>query len=98
MPEPGVSLTVTNNNWLDVNVYAIRGSTRVRIGHVTGNGIAQLRIPRHLVVAGQVRLMADPIGSNDRYISEPISLDPDQRLQLNVAPAMSMSSYAVRIR
>ena len=97
-PEPGISLTVANQNWLDVTVYAIRGATRIRIGQVTGNGTAQLRIPRHLLVAGQVRLMADPIGSNELYISEPISVDPDQRLQLTVAPAVNMSSYAVRIR
>ena len=98
MPEPGISLTVANQNWLDVTVYALRGASRVRIGQVTGNGTAQLSIPRNLIVAGQLRLMADPVGSNERYISDPISVDPDQRVQLTVAPAMAMSSYAVRVR
>jgi hypothetical protein len=93
-----ISLTVTNQNWLDVVVYAIRGMTRVRIGNVTGNMSAQLKIPESLIVAGQVQLMADPIGSTERYVSDPINVAPDERVQLTVAPALKMSSYAVLIR
>ena len=97
-PSQDVYLSVDNQNWLDVSIYALRGTSRTRIGQVTGNGSAQLRIPSTAIVAGQVRLMADAIGSNERFVTDVISVDPDQRVQLLVAPTMRMSSYALAHR
>ena len=93
-----VSLTVTNQNWLDVDVFAIRGSTRYRLGAVSGNSSATLRIPSSLIARGELQLMADPVGSNDVYVSDLIPVAPDQALQLTVAPRMRMSTYAVWTR
>ena len=98
MTASSIGVSVTNDNWLDVVVYAVRGSMRVRIGEVIGNSTAQLKIPRNLVVANEVRLMVDPIGSTERFLSEPIFVDLDQRVQLTVAPAVAMSSFAVYAR
>lgn len=98
MAASSIAVTVTNDNWLDVVVYAVRGSMRVRIGEVTGNSSSQLRIPASVVVANEVRLLVDPIGSTETYLSDPINVDTDQRVQLTVAPAVQMSSYAVRMR
>ena len=93
-----VLLTVTNQNWLDVDVFAIRGTARYRLGAVGGNSSATLRIPANLVAHGDLRLMADPVGSNDVYVSDVIPVAPDQSLQLTVAPRMRMSTYAVWTR
>jgi hypothetical protein len=97
-PSRDVYLTVDNQNWLDVSIYALRGVSRTRIGQVTGNGSARLRIPSSVIVGGQVRLLADAIGSNEQFVTDVIAVDPDQGVQLMVAPAMRMSSYAVRRR
>lgn len=93
-----ISLTVTNQNWLDVDIFAVRGGSRYRLGAVGGNSSATLRIPAAAMVRGEVQLMADPIGSNDVYMTEVISIAPDEQLQLTVAPRMRMSSYAVWVR
>jgi hypothetical protein len=93
-----ISLTVTNQNWLDVDIFAVRGSSRYRLGAVGGNSSATLRIPPGAIVRGEVQLMADPIGSNEIYVSDVISVAPDVTLQLTVAPRMRMSSYAVWVR
>lgn len=93
-----VSLSVTNQNWLDVDVFVIRGTTRYRLGAVGGNSSAMLRIPSSLIARGEVQLMADPVGSNDVYVSDLIPVAPDQSLQLTVAPRMRMSTYAVWMR
>lgn len=93
-----ISLSVTNQNWLDVDVFVLNGNTRYRIGQVGGNGSATLSIPSSLVVNGQVQLLADPIGSNDIYTSDMITVAPDEKVQLTVAPRMRMSSFAVWIR
>jgi len=94
---PPILLTVTNQNWLDVDVFALRGSTRYRLGAVGGNSSATLRIPSSLAARGEVQLMADPVGSNDVYVSDLIQIAPDQGLQLTLAPRMRMSTYAVFI-
>ena len=94
-PSRDVYVTVENQNWLDVSIYALRGSSRMRIGQVTGNGSASLRVPAGVIVAGQIRLMADAIGSNERFVTDVITVNPDQRVQLTRAPAMRMSSYAL---
>ena len=93
-----ISLTVTNQNWLDVNVFVVEGNSRFRVGQVGGNGSAMLSIPSSLVVNGQVRLLADPIGSSDTYMTDMISVAPDEKVQLTVAPRMRMSSFAVWTR
>lgn len=98
LEEQPISLAVTNENWLDVNVFVVRGDGRYRIGEVTGNTSATLTIPSSLIIHGEVQLMADPVGSDDRYVTETISVSPNEAVQLTVAPRMRMSSYAVRNR
>jgi len=93
-----ISLSVTNQNWLDVDVFVLSGDSRFRIGQVTGNGSATLKIPASFVVNGQVKLMADPIVSHDVFTTDMISVAPDETVQLTVAPRMRMSSFAVWVR
>ena len=94
-PERDYSLSVTNHNWLDVAVFVVRGGTRFRLGDVTGNSSARLKIPGRLIVAGEVQFLADPIGSDEYYLTGPIMVTSDEDVQLTVAPAVRMSSYAV---
>lgn len=90
-----IELTVKNDNWLDVHVFAIRGGSRFRLGEVGGNTTARLRIPTSLIVSGMVQLMVDPIGMDDTYLTDAMLVASDQRVQLMVAPRMRMSTYAV---
>jgi hypothetical protein len=87
-------LTVTNENWLDVAIYVVRGDDRFRIGEAVGNTTARLRIPGSYIIGWTVQLMADPVGSSDTYVTDVISVAPGEHLQLTVAPRMRMSSYA----
>ncbi|HEX5077376.1 MAG TPA: hypothetical protein VFW03_29455 [Gemmatimonadaceae bacterium] len=93
-----ISLTVTNQNWLDVDVFVLHGGSRYRLGQVGGSGSATLSIPSGFITNGQVQLMADPIGSNDVFITDQISVAPDEKVELTVAPRMRMSSFAVWTR
>lgn len=93
-----LSLTVTNENWLDMAIYVVRGDSRFRIGEAVGNTTARLRIPGSYIVGWTVQLMADPVGSTDTYTTDAIPVAPGEHLQLTVAPRMRMSSYAVWVR
>jgi len=90
-----ISLSVTNQNWLVVDVFVVNGTSRFRLGEVGGNGSATLSIPVSLLVNGQVQLLADPVGSNDIFVTDLFTVAPDEQVQLTVAPRMRMSSFAV---
>ena len=93
-----ISLEVTNENYLDVDVFVVRGTSRYRVGTVGGNGSATLSIPGNVIVHGELQLLADPIGSSEVYVTDRISVAPDQVVQLTVASRVRMSSYAVWTR
>ena len=86
---------ITNNGWLDVNVYASRGGSRHRLGMVTGQNTQVFRLPRNLVDARGVRLVIDPIGSPHGYETDLIAVSPGQQIDLVVQQRISMSHYSV---
>lgn len=86
---------VTNNGWLDVTVYALRGASRQRLGTVTGQNTQVFRLPRNLVDARGVQLYVDPIGSPHGYRTDLIAVAPGQQIDLVVQQRISMSHYSV---
>src|SRR5688500_4518844 len=79
------TVQVQNNNWSDMVVYLVQGSSRTRLGMVTSMGSETFRIPRSALGAtGQVRLFADPIGSRVGYMTDPLNVRAGQRVALEV--------------
>lgn len=93
-PEP-VEVTVNNSNYLDVDVFAVRGTSRSRIGSVTGLSSATFLLPVHYAADGNLQLLVDPIGSNATYLTDKIAVNPGQHVELTVTAVLRMSSYAV---
>lgn len=86
---PGAETTVRvrNQGFLDRVIYLVAGSQRIRLGQVTGNSTAVLRIPQQYVFgASQMRFIADPIGSNVAPISESITVIPGDEVILTIPP------------
>lgn len=85
--EPGERTTVQveNRSWSAVNVYAVRGSQRIRLGTVQAVTTQVLTIPR-TVVAGvtSIRFLIDPIGSNRTPISQEVTVREGDRVVLYV--------------
>ena len=93
-PEP-VVVIVTNSNYLDVDVFAVRGTSRSRVGSVTGLSSATFSLPAHYAPDGNLQLLVDPIGSNATYLTDKIAMGPGQHIELTVAAILRMSSYSV---
>jgi len=93
-PEP-VELTVNNSNYLDVDVFAVRGTSRARIGSVTGLSSATFLVPVHHAADGNLQLLVDPIGSNATYMTDKIAVSPGQHVELMVTAILRMSTYSV---
>jgi len=86
---------VNNSNYMDVDVFAVRGTTRARVGSVTGLSSATFRVPTHYAPDGSLQLLVDPIGSNATYVTDKIAVGPGQHLELTIAAILRMSSYSV---
>jgi hypothetical protein len=88
-PRAATYVRVENQSWLDVNVYAVFGGTRRRIGMVNGNSTQSLRIPNDVIGIGRsLAFLVDPVGSSHvgTTISE-IYVRPGQEgLTLTVPP------------
>ena len=90
-PRAATYVRVENQSWLDVNVYAVYGGTRRRLGLVNGNSTQLLRIPNDVIGIGRsLAFLADPVGSSrvGTTITE-IYVTPGQEgLSLTIPPQL----------
>ena len=90
------TLMVENNKWLDVNVFAVRNGTRHRLGTVTSMQTQRFRLPTWVTVgAAELRLLIDPVGSEQTHLTEPIVVTHGSRIVFKVADYMPLSAYSV---
>jgi len=97
-PPERVAVTVKNSNWMDMDVFAVRGGTRARVGSVTGLTTATFRVPANFAPDGILQFMVDPIGSDATYVTDKIVVSPGQRVELTIGTVLRMSTFAVWTR
>ena len=89
------AVSVKNDNWLDVTIFAVRGGARTRLGFVTGMSRGTFPVPSDFAPDGTLQLMVDPVGSSATYVTDKIVVNSGQRVELTVATVLRMSSFAV---
>jgi hypothetical protein len=90
VPVPSASVFVQNRAFIDVDVFALYGGTRARLGTVTANGTGTFRIPPGIVGEGrELAFLVDPIGSNRQGTSFNIYVRPGERITLTVPPSIA---------
>ena len=88
-PQPSASVTVNNRAFIDVDVFALNGTLRTRLGTVTASGSGTFRIPPTVVGTGrELRFLVDPIGSQRQGVSFNIYVRPGERVTLTVPPSI----------
>lgn len=87
-PQGGTTvLQVDNQGFLDMNVYALRSSQRVRLGSASGNTKTNLTIPSDLIFGlTPLRFVADPIGGNRASVSQEITVAPGDTVVMTIPP------------
>jgi hypothetical protein len=89
-------LVIENNNWADMTIYALRDGVRSRIGQVTALGRSKFVLPSAMTTGtAELRIMADPIGSSNRWVSQPVMVLPGQELRFRLENNVNLSSYTV---
>jgi hypothetical protein len=93
--EPPV-IRIVNRNWADMRVYLTRDSARAFLGFVTtGRTEDFVASPDLIGAAGEVRLFADPVGSNRVFRSEPFQLEPGRIVEWTIRVNPVHSSLVV---
>src|SRR5689334_14255243 len=78
---------VDNQGFLDMAVYLLRSSERLRLGTATGNSKSNFRIPMGIVTGlTPLRFVADPIGGTRASVSEEITVTPGDTVGLTIPP------------
>jgi hypothetical protein len=91
-----VSVLVMNNNYNDVNVYAVRGGERIRLGTVTGNSSSTLTMDRAIYGVNDVSLVAIPIGGFGAARSGRLSLTAGDTVEFRIMQVLDQSNVFVR--
>ncbi len=90
------SVKVANNGWSDVDVYLLRGSSRVRLGMVTSMSSGRFQVPASFLNGStDLRLRAHPIGGFDDYETQSLLVSPGQHVSLTLQNNLNLSSYSV---
>ena len=88
-------IVVQNDYWGEMDIYAVKGGTRWRLGSVTTGSTAKLRIPHALMAGTEIQFQADPVGPVAPFAFPPISIPPGATVELTLENVLPMSSYAV---
>lgn len=92
-----VSVVVTNNNYWDMKVYAVVGSSvPIRLGTVTGVSSARFTAHPSLFPTGTLRLVASQLGGRDAADSGPLPVVGGESVTFTIQPNTSTSFAFVR--
>jgi hypothetical protein len=90
------SLVLNNHQVLDANVFIQHDGQVDRVGMVSASSSRVLELP--LWMLGQsrlIRLIAEPIGNDERYTSDFLLVQPGQVVELNVEGVLQRSNYSI---
>jgi predicted acyl esterase len=92
-----ITIRVSNNNPLDITVYAVNQTMRIRLGLVNTASSQRFTVSLHQVSpTGELQLLADPVGSRRGLTSEAIHVFPGQAVEWVLEADLRQSSLSIR--
>jgi hypothetical protein len=86
-PNAPTTIRVENQATMDMNIYVLRGSERIRLGTANGLNTSVFTIPKHIIFgATPLRFLADPIGSRRSPVSDEIIVTAGDQVTLRIPP------------
>jgi hypothetical protein len=95
VPENAVGLHVQNNNFLDMDVFAVGGGLSTRLGTVTGGSSGDFVINANQAATG-LRIVATPIGGPGRATTGSLSVGTGETIYFTVGSVLANSSVSIR--
>lgn len=92
-----ITIHVSNNNVMDVTVYAVNQSMRIRLGTVSTATTQRFTVSLHQVSpTGDLQLLADPVGARGTVTSEIIHVFAGQDVEWVLQADLRQSSLVIR--
>ncbi len=91
-----VAVRVVNNNFNDMDVYAMSGGVARRLGTVTAASNGTFVLDPSYFPTGDLRLVATPIGGRGRAFSGPLNVTVGETVEFDIAPQLGDSMAVVR--
>jgi len=91
----GATVTVENENWTDVKIYVIAGSTTTKLGVVPTGSRVTFKIPRVIALPAELEFLAAST-RGDQVRTESISTRQGDSVLFSVEEAIVRSSLLVR--
>lgn len=95
-PQGAVGLHVENDNFLDVDVFAISQGMRTRLGTVTGSSSATFMIEPSMATQGDLRIIATPIGGMGQASTGSLQVSPGETIEFRVGSVLSNSAVYIK--
>jgi len=81
---PKTTVKVENRNWLDMDIFVLQSTQRIRLGKVTGLTEKVFTIPEYVLGAPTLRFVADPIGARGQSVTHDIAVIPGDQVVLYI--------------
>lgn len=94
-PASSLGLHVKNNNFLDMDVYAVSAGLATRIGTVTGNSSRTFVLSPSLATP-DFRIVATPIGGSGRASTGQLLVSPGQTIEFTIGSILQNSTVFIR--
>lgn len=92
-----VRVQVENQNWSTVHVYVVAGGQIQSLGQLSSQNTETWEVPAGMLGGRKdIRLMADPIGSRESFLSDPILIEPGDLVEWTLTQPLAHSSVMVR--
>ena len=92
----GASLVVRNDNFSDMDLYAVSSGLATRIGTVSGLSTQSFALSSTMINGSDFRVVATPIGGNGRASTGPIIVGSGSTVTFRIASVLNQSSASVR--
>lgn len=88
-----ITVQVQNNNFSDMDVYAVSQGMTWRLGTVSGLETSTFTMPQGMVVPDEeVRLVFAPIGGWNYWVSPPVLVSPGDKVKSQIGSMLDFST------
>ena len=87
----GAVLIVEDQNYADMDVYAVSGGLATRVGTVSGLSTQSFFLNRSLIDVEPIRIVATPIGGNGRASSGNLTVGAGSTIRFTIGTSLSQS-------
>lgn len=92
-----VRVRVENQNWRAIHVYAVAGGQIESLGQLSSQQTETYEVPATILGSRQeIRLFADPIGSHEGTLSDPVLIHPGDLVEWTLTQPLIHSHIFVK--